>query len=104
MASVAFTEPNRIHTMVLGDMLLSKGISQCKTTHTYGMEQMSPVCQANLEGKLLDIKEVLSNTCPPTYQDLLRIDCCMIPQHVNCRHVMSPPEGIDIEELYTKDT
>ena len=96
VATVAFTEPNRIHTGVLGRMLLDRGITQCITTHTYGETPMSPICQQNLEDKLLDIEEIIKNTFPPRYDDLKRRDIPMIPQHPNCRHVMAPPPSIDI--------
>ncbi|MCE2507244.1 MAG: hypothetical protein J4F36_12420 [Nitrosopumilaceae archaeon] len=51
---------------------------------------MSSVCIKNIENKILDIDEVLSNTFPQERLDILKKDVPMIPQHVNCRHVMSP--------------
>lgn len=53
---------------------------------------MSPVCRRNLEGKQLDIEEIIKNSFPKKYEDLRRTDIPMIPQHVNCRHVMAPIE------------
>jgi len=92
VAAVAWSETNRLHTMGLGTLLLSKGIEKCTTVHSYGRRPMSPVCFNNLEGKVLDIKEVIDNSFPEKYEDLRRTDIPMIPQHVNCRHVMAPIE------------
>ena len=93
VAACAWSETNRIHTMGLGSVLLSKGIKKCTTVHSYGYSRpMSPVCRQNLEGKELDIQEIIDNSFPKTYQDLKRIDIPMVPQHVNCRHVMAPIE------------
>lgn len=92
VAAVAWSEPNRLHTMGLGTLLLSKGIKKCTTVHSYGRRPMSPVCRNNLEGKQLDIQEVINNSFPKKYEDLMRTDVPMIPQHVNCRHVMAPIE------------
>ena len=90
VASVAWSETNRLHTVGLGNLLLSKGIKECTTVHTYGSKVMSLECYKNLEGKHLDIKEIIRNSFPEKYGDLMRQDIPMIPQHVNCRHVMAP--------------
>ena len=93
VAAVAWTETNRVHTMGLGTFLLSKGIKKCTTIHSYGWSTpMSPICCRNLEGKQLDIQEVISNSFPKRFEGLMREDIPMIPQHVNCRHVMAPIE------------
>jgi hypothetical protein len=92
VAAVAWSETNRLHTMGLGTLLLSKGIKKCTTVHSYGRIPMSLACRNNLEGKLLDIQEVIGNSFPKKYEDLMRTDVPMIPQHVNCRHVMAPIE------------
>lgn len=92
VAAVAFSEPNRIHTAALGGILLKRGQTQCTTVHSYGRTPMSPECQANLEGKVLSIQDVVSNSFPDQPDDLTRTDLPMIPQHVNCRHVMAPLE------------
>lgn len=92
VAAVAWSESNRLHTMGLGTLLLSKGVKKCTTVHSYGRTPMSPVCQKNLEGKQLDIREVIDNSFPKKYEDLMRTDVPMIPQHINCRHVMAPIE------------
>lgn len=86
---IAMTETNRLHTGGLADVLLSEGKTQCTTVHSYGMEGMSSKCGSNLEGKTLDIREILVNSFPSSTSELSR-DIPMIPQHVNCRHVMSP--------------
>lgn len=88
---IAMTETNRLHTGGLSDVLLSKGKTQCTTVHTYGMEGMSPNCRNNLEGRTSDIREILANSFPRSTNDLSR-NIPMIPQHVNCRHVMAPLE------------
>ena len=88
--SVAWTETNRVHTAGLANVLKSKDQTKCKTMHTYGETSMSSTCVANLEGKILDINAVLGNTFPDSRADILKKDVPMIPQHVNCRHVMSP--------------
>ncbi len=88
--SVAWTETNRVHTAGLTSVLKSKDQTKCKTIHTYGNTPMSSICMANLEGKILDIDDVLGNTFPDSRADILKKDVPMIPQHVNCRHVMSP--------------
>lgn len=91
VAACAWCEPNRIHTMGLGTLLLSKGAKKCCTVHSYGYSSpMSPICRNNLEGKQLDIEEIIKNSFPKKYEDLMCKDVPMIPQHVNCRHVMSP--------------
>lgn len=92
VAAVAWCETNRLHTMGLGRVLLSKGIKKCTTVHSYGRIPMSPVCRNNLEGKILDIEEILKNSFPKRYEELRRTDIPMIPQHPNCRHVMAPIE------------
>ena len=90
---IALCETNRLHTKGLGTVLLSKGQTKCTTVHTYGYTTpMSPECYRNLEGKTLDIKEIITNSFPKTVDELNRKDIAMIPQHVNCRHVMSPLE------------
>lgn len=93
VAACAWCEPNRVHTMALGTLLLSKGIKECCTVHSYSRSiPMSPICFKNLEGKHLDIQQVINNSFPKTYQELMRTDVPMIPQHVNCRHIMAPLE------------
>lgn len=93
VAACAWCEPNRIHTFGLGNVLLSKGTKQCCTVHSYGYSSpMSPICRNNLEGKQLEIEQVIKNSFPKTYGELKRTDIPMIPQHVNCRHVMAPIE------------
>ena len=87
----AMTESNRLHTGGLGDLLLSKGITKCVTVHSYGLEGMSSRCKKNIDGKTLDIKEIIKNSFPDSISDLNK-DIPMIPQHVNCRHVMAPLE------------
>lgn len=86
---IAMTETNRLHTGGLADVLLSEGKTQCTTVHSYGEEGMSSKCRTNLEGKTLDIKQVLANSFPSSFGGL-NSDVPMIPQHVNCRHVMAP--------------
>lgn len=88
---IAMTETNRLHTGGLADVLLSEGKTQCTTVHSYGMEGMSIQCKTHLDGKTLDIAEVLQNSFPISTSDL-RLNIPMIPQHVNCRHVMAPSE------------
>jgi len=91
--AAARTETNRLHTKALGTILLSKGETQCKTIHTYGYTTpMSDMCRKNLEGKILDIKEIITNSFPTTIEGLNRKDIPMIPQHANCRHIMAPLE------------
>jgi len=93
VAACAWCEPNRLHTFGLGTVLLSKGIKSCRTIHSYGYSvPMSPICHNNLEGKQLDVRQVIDNSFPKTYAELTRQDIPMIPQHVNCRHVMAPIE------------
>ena len=93
VAACAWCEPNRLHTKGLGTVLLSKGIKNCRTIHSYGYSSpMSPICRNNLEGKQLNIEQVIQNSFPKTYAELTREDVPMIPQHVNCRHVMAPIE------------
>lgn len=92
IAAGAWSETNRLHTAGLGNLLLSKGIKKCTTVHSYGSRPMSPVCRRNLEGKQLDIEEIIKNSFPKKYEDLRRTNIPMIPQHVNCRHVMAPIE------------
>lgn len=91
IASCAWTETNRLHTMGLGRVILSKGMTRCTTVHTYGRpKSMTDVCTRNLEGKEFDIQEILNNTFPRTLKETTRTDIPMIPQHLNCRHVMAP--------------
>ena len=92
VAAVAWSETNRLHTMGLGTLFLSKGIKKCTTVHSYGSRPMSPACRKNLEGKQLDIQKVINNSFPKRYKDLMRTDIPMIPQHINCRHIMAPIE------------
>ena len=87
------TETNRVHTKGLGTVLLRQGHSKCKTIHTYSLvTPMSPTCRINLEGKILDIQEIIYNSFPNNIDDLNNKNIPMIPQHVNCRHVMAPLE------------
>lgn len=88
--SVAWTETNRVHTAGLSNALKSKNQTKCKTIHTYGQTRMSSTCTENIENKILDIDDVLKNTFPESFSGILKKDVPMIPQHVNCRHVMSP--------------
>lgn len=92
VAAVAWTETSRLHTAGLGKLLLSKGQKSCKTVHSYGYEGMSDVCRKNLEGKTLDVQEIITNSFPPTRNGIMRTDIPMIPQHINCRHVIAPME------------
>ena len=92
-AAVALCETNRLHTKGLGTVLLAQGQTRCRTIHTYGYTTpMSPACRSNLEGKILDIREIITNSFPKNISDLNRKDIPMIPQHINCRHVMAPLE------------
>lgn|SRR4030042_252658 len=93
VAPIALCETNRLHTRGLGTVLLSKGQTKCTTVHTYSYTTpMSNDCRRNLEGKTLDIKEIITNSFPQKVEDLNRKDIAMIPQHYNCRHVMAPLE------------
>jgi len=92
VAAVAWCETNRLHTMGLGTLLLSKGIKKCTTVHSYGNQPMSYARRYNLEGKILDIEEIIRNSFPKRYEDLMHTDIPMIPQHPNCRRVMAPIE------------
>jgi len=93
VAAVAWCETNRLHTKGLGTVLLAQGQTECRTIHTYGYTTpMSLECRNNLEGKTLDIREVITNSFPKNIDDLGRKDIPMIPQHFNCRHVMAPLE------------
>lgn len=92
MTAIALTETSRLHTKGLGTVLLAKGQTKCKAIHTYGHTSMSPACRNNLEGKTLDIQEVITNSFPKSIEELNRKDVAMIPQHPNCRHVMAPLE------------
>ena len=85
----AWNETNRLHTGGLADVLLSKGETQCTTIHTYGKSRMDSICRKHIEGKTLEIKTILENSFPKATSDLNK-DVPMIPQHVNCRHVMAP--------------
>jgi hypothetical protein len=92
-AAIALCETNRLHTKGLGEVLLAKGQTKCTTVHSYGYTTpMSLECRNNLEGKTLDIREVITNSFPEKSEDLNRKDIPMIPQHYNCRHVMAPLE------------
>ena len=88
--SVAWTETNRVHTAGLANVLKSKDQTKCKAIHTYGDTSMSSTCVINIEGKILDIDAVLGNTFPDSRDGIFKKDIPMIPQHVNCRHVMAP--------------
>lgn len=91
VAACAYCETNRLHTKGLGSLLLAKGIKQCTTVHTYSPSTpMSPICQNNIEGKILDVQEIINNSFPNTSEEIQRTDIPMIPQHCNCRHVMAP--------------
>ena len=91
-SATAWCETSRLHTKGLGTVLLAQGQAKCVTIHTYGNTPMSQACRDNLEGKILDIKEVIANSFPENVEDLNRTDIPMIPQHFNCRHVMAPIE------------
>jgi len=79
--------------MGLGAVLLSRGEKKCRTIHSYGYTSpMSLICRNNLEGKQLEIEQIIKNSFPKNYAELSRTDIPMIPQHVNCRHVMAPIE------------
>ncbi len=91
VVAIALTETNRLHTWGLAQVLLKRGQTKCTTNHSYGVgHQMSPTCVANLEGRELDVGEILANTFPSDARELKRIDIPMVPQHVNCRHVLAP--------------
>jgi hypothetical protein len=90
VAAVPWSETNRLHTAGLGNLLLRKGQTTCTTIHSYGDRSMSDVCRRNLEGKTLNIGEIITNSFPQTRDELGREDVPMIPQHFNCRHVMAP--------------
>ena len=87
IASIAWTETNKLHTLGLGRLLLERGITQCKVNHTKGYIATSWVCRRNLENKVLDVAEILDHTFPGSR--ILR-DNIRVPQHWNCRHVMAP--------------
>jgi len=91
IVATAMTEPNRLHTGGLADVLLAKGDTNCTTIHSYGTEPMSARCKKNIDDKILNINEILTNSFPSSVSDLNK-DIPMIPQHVNCRHVMAPLE------------
>ena len=91
--AAARSETNRLHTKGLGTVLLKQGQTKCKTIHTYSYTTtMSEECRRNLEGKTLDIEEIITNSFPANIKSLNKKDLPMIPQHPNCRHVMSPLE------------
>lgn len=93
VATVAWCETNRLHTKGLGTVLLAQGQTKCKTSHTHNpTTPMRPECHNNLEGKILDIREIIKNSFPENIGDLGSKDIPMIPQHYNCRHVMAPLE------------
>jgi hypothetical protein len=102
--TVALSETNRLHTMGLGSVLLSKGIRKCTTENSYGTRPMSEACWRNLEGKpkvvnnitvkskpkILDIQEIINNSFPEKSSELERTDIPMIPQNSSCYHIMVP--------------
>ncbi len=92
VATVAWSETNRLHTIGLGKALLSKGKETCTTVHSYGDSPMSEECRTNLEGKILHIQDIINNSFPKTRDELSRRDIAMVPQHWNCRHVLAPVE------------
>ncbi|MFC1987388.1 hypothetical protein ACFLVH_02450 [Chloroflexota bacterium] len=93
VAAVAWCETNRLHTKALGNILLAQGRTKCKTIHSYGdTTPMSLECRNNLEGKTLDIREVITNSFPENIDGLNKKAIPMIPQHFNCRHIMAPLE------------
>jgi|GEM_PF-6115473 len=92
VATVAWTETNRLHTAGLGRLLLSEGKKMCTTVHSYGDNPMSLVCRNNLEGKTLNIPEIINNSFPKSRDGIKRTDVPMVPQHANCRHVLAPIE------------
>jgi len=86
----AMTESNRLHTGGLGDLLLKKGQTRCMTIHSYGdTSKIDYKCLKHIHNGELEINIILQNSFPDSV-DGLREDVPMIPQHVNCRHVMSP--------------
>jgi len=90
--AIALSETNRLHTKGLGTVLLSNGQTKCRTIHSYGKESsMNSKCWRNLKGKTFDIKTIIANSFPESRADLEN-DIPMIPQHINCRHVMAPLE------------
>lgn len=103
---IALLETNRLHTRGLGDLLLSKGMEKCTTENSYGTRPMHKNCWNNLENppevinnitvkgkpKILNIKEILKNSFPLTYEETKRTDVPMIPQTVNCYHIIVPIE------------
>jgi len=106
LETIALSETNRLHTQGLGSLLLSKGIKKCTTENSYGTRAMCESCWKNLEGeprvinditvkskpKILDIEQVIKNSFPTCYGDLMRTDVPMIPQCPNCFHTMAPLE------------
>jgi hypothetical protein len=92
VGAIAVTETDRLHTWGLGQVLLKKGKFTCTTIHPDGaLEPPDDACALNLEGKVLDVAEVVRNTFPRERDDLDRKDVPMVPQHIYCRHVLAPP-------------
>jgi len=60
VAAVAWSETNRLHTMGLGTLLLSKGIKKCTTVHSYGRRPMSLVCKKILKESSWIFKKLLT--------------------------------------------
>jgi hypothetical protein len=91
--AIALTESNRLHTWGVGQVLKKKGQTKCTTVHGNGTgKERGCACQTNLEGKDLSIDEILANSFPADVRELKRTDIPMVPQHVNCRHVLAPLE------------
>ena len=103
---IALLETNRLHTRGLGGLLLSKGIEKCTTENSYGTRPMHKNCWQNLENppevinnitvkgkpKILKITEILKNSFPSSYDETKKTDIPMIPQTINCYHIMVPIE------------
>jgi hypothetical protein len=92
--AIALTESNRLHTWGMGQVLRKKGESRCTTVHGNGAGRESRcACQTNLEGKELNTDEILANSFPSDVRELKRTDIPMVPQHVNCQHLLAPLES-----------
>lgn len=87
IASIGWTEINKLHTLGLGRLLLERGIFECQATHTKGYTPTSYLCRRQLENKTLNVITILNNTLPGS--GYLR-ENTRIPQHYNCRHIMAP--------------
>ena len=92
--AISLMESNRLHTWGMGRVLKKKGQTRCITVHHSGRPtETGCACQINLEGKDLNMDEILANTFPVDVGALKRTDIPMVPQHVNCRHILAPLEN-----------